>query len=253
MKASQVAITFGLFLPVFCFDQTQTGNASYNATRSGFYIAHSAMSFGSRVKVTNLLNNKEVIAVVINRIPASDLRIADIYKDAADAIGMSATGYTRVRLEELPPVWLSDEAPVQTWEKKESRNRWGDLDGSYTYLQYKRSSGFKGKEMPMVVQYSWTPTSKDWLNIMCAPDEHFQVNPAATLVAQGITFSLRSNGVIKSYKGFIDVDYSDLTIVVFNVYDQQLIRQLQGPGQWEALIEGRDWYIRTSISGNLPE
>jgi hypothetical protein len=59
------------------------------------------MSFGTRVRVTNLQNNREVIATVDGRIPVSDPRIADISAEAGDAIGMSRGGYTEVRLEQL--------------------------------------------------------------------------------------------------------------------------------------------------------
>jgi hypothetical protein len=61
------------------------------------------MSFNDRVKVTNLINNSEVIVTVNGRIPAADSRIADISKEAGDAIGMSPNGLTRVRLEKLVP------------------------------------------------------------------------------------------------------------------------------------------------------
>jgi rare lipoprotein A len=93
----------GILFPVVCFAQTQTGNASYNAAKNGLHIAHASMSFNTRVRVTNLSNNRQVIATVDGRIPVSDPRIADISREAGDSIGMSPTGYTVVRLEELAP------------------------------------------------------------------------------------------------------------------------------------------------------
>ncbi|MDR2257552.1 MAG: septal ring lytic transglycosylase RlpA family protein, partial [Treponema sp.] len=74
MKSLTAALFFGLFFSSLCFAQTQTGNASYNAAKSGVTIAHPSMSFGTRVRVTNLRNNREVIATVDGRIPASDPR-----------------------------------------------------------------------------------------------------------------------------------------------------------------------------------
>jgi hypothetical protein len=97
------ALIIGSLFPLFCFAQTQTGNASYNPSKSGLHISHASMSFGARVRVTNLKNNREVIATVDGRIPSGDVRIADIFKDAGDAIGMAASGYTEVRLEQLLP------------------------------------------------------------------------------------------------------------------------------------------------------
>ncbi|MDR0709054.1 MAG: hypothetical protein LBF77_03175 [Spirochaetaceae bacterium] len=102
MKRLSAFLVIGL-LSVYCFAQTQIGDASYNASKKGLTLAHSSMSFGTRVRITNERNNREVIAAVDDRIPASDPRIADISKEAGDAIGMSQSGYTRVRLEELIP------------------------------------------------------------------------------------------------------------------------------------------------------
>ncbi|MDR1025000.1 MAG: hypothetical protein LBL56_04675 [Treponema sp.] len=102
----------GILFPVFCFAQTQTGNASYNAAKNGLHISHASMSFNTRVRVTNLSNNQQVIATVDGRIPASDPRIADIAHEVGDAIGMSHTGYTRVLLEEILPEHAAAPAPV---------------------------------------------------------------------------------------------------------------------------------------------
>jgi rare lipoprotein A (peptidoglycan hydrolase) len=101
MKRLSAVLVIGLFFSVYCFAQTQTGNSSYYASKSGLTIAHSSMSFGTRVRVTNLRNNREVIATVDGRIPVSDPRIADVSKEAGDAIGMLPTGYTQVRLEQI--------------------------------------------------------------------------------------------------------------------------------------------------------
>jgi hypothetical protein len=100
MKRLGAVFILGL-VSVYCFAQSQTGNASYNASKSGFTISHSSMSFGTAVRVTNLRNNSEVIATVDGRIPASDPRVADISREAGDAIGMSRSGYTEVRIEQF--------------------------------------------------------------------------------------------------------------------------------------------------------
>jgi hypothetical protein len=111
MKLRAVLLV-GILFPAFCFAQTQMGNASYNAAKNGLHIAHASMSFNTRVRVTNLSNNQQVIATVDGRIPVTDPRIADISHEVGDAIGMSRTGYTRVRLEELPPEHAAAPAPA---------------------------------------------------------------------------------------------------------------------------------------------
>jgi hypothetical protein len=102
MKRLSVVLAAGLFFPVFCFSQTQTGNASYNESKSGITVSHSSLSFNTRVRITNLGNNRSVEATVNGRIPISSGRIADISREAGDALEMSKTGMTRVRLEVLP-------------------------------------------------------------------------------------------------------------------------------------------------------
>jgi hypothetical protein len=102
MKRLSAVLAISL-ISVYCFAQTQTGDASYNASKGGLTLAHPSMSFGTRVRITNEKNNREVIAAVDGRIPAADPRVADISREAGDAIGMSQTGYTRVRLEQLIP------------------------------------------------------------------------------------------------------------------------------------------------------
>lgn len=101
MKRLGVVLIFGL-LSAYCFAQSQTGSASYNASKGGFNIYHSSISIGRRVRVINLGNNSEVIATVNGRIPIEASRIADVAREAGDAIGMSRSGYTAVRIEMLP-------------------------------------------------------------------------------------------------------------------------------------------------------
>ncbi|MDR2618069.1 MAG: hypothetical protein LBC62_04280 [Treponema sp.] len=102
MKQLSAAFIFGLLVLSFCSAQTQTGNASYNPSKTGLTISHSSLSFNTRVRVTNLLNNRSVEAVVDGRIAISSERIADISGEAGDALGMNKTGMTRVEIAELP-------------------------------------------------------------------------------------------------------------------------------------------------------
>jgi hypothetical protein len=104
MKRLSAALALFLFLPLFSFAQSQTGNASYNPSKSGSTISHSSLSFNTRVKVTNLRNNRSVEAVVDGRINPNPERIADISRDAGDALGMARNGMTLVEIEVLHPV-----------------------------------------------------------------------------------------------------------------------------------------------------
>jgi hypothetical protein len=102
MKRLIAAMVFGLLIVSFCFSQIQVGFASYNSSKAGFTISHPSLSFNTRVKVTNLRNNRFVEAVVDYRIPISAERIADISHETADALEMDKNGMTLVQIEVLP-------------------------------------------------------------------------------------------------------------------------------------------------------
>ena len=61
--------------------------------------AHRYYPFGTRLKVTNLSNNKSVIVKVIDRGPFGRGRIIDLSWAAAKAIGMIAQGVASVKIE----------------------------------------------------------------------------------------------------------------------------------------------------------
>lgn len=73
-------------------------------------VAHLTLPFGTVVKITNLKNNKSILARVNDRGPYVEGRIVDLSKAAAEAIGMNpgvkivkgktiTYGMARVRLE----------------------------------------------------------------------------------------------------------------------------------------------------------
>ena len=89
------------------------GMASYygtkfegNATASGeiynpdeYTAAHRTLNFGTKVKVTNLKNNKIVIVVINDRGPYADGRIIDLSRAAAEKLDMIRDGVTDVEVE----------------------------------------------------------------------------------------------------------------------------------------------------------
>jgi rare lipoprotein A len=92
---------------------TQTGVASYygpelhgRRTASGerfnkeaLTAAHRTAPFGSRLKVTNLVNGRSVMVRVNDRGPFVRGRIVDVSQGAARQIGMQGRGVARVRIE----------------------------------------------------------------------------------------------------------------------------------------------------------
>jgi rare lipoprotein A len=92
-----------------------TGTASYYAhrfhgheTASGsiydehaLTAAHRTLPFGTRVRVTNLENDRSVMVTVTDRGPANHSRVIDLSRRAAEVLGFLGEGTTRVRLDVL--------------------------------------------------------------------------------------------------------------------------------------------------------
>ena len=94
---------------------TSTGEASWygpgffgNRTANGevfrpgtMTAAHRTLPFGTKVKVTNLRNGKEMIVRINDRGPFSGNRVIDIAHGAAQHLGLVSSGIAQVRLEVL--------------------------------------------------------------------------------------------------------------------------------------------------------
>ena len=63
--------------------------------------AHRALPFGTRLRVTNLENERSVEVRVVDRGPWVTGRIIDLSRSAAEQIGMLRAGHARVRVEVL--------------------------------------------------------------------------------------------------------------------------------------------------------
>jgi rare lipoprotein A len=64
--------------------------------------AHRTLAFGTRVRVTNLANQRSVVVVITDRGPFDRRRVIDLSRRAARELGMLRDGVARVRLEPLP-------------------------------------------------------------------------------------------------------------------------------------------------------
>ncbi|MEJ1239111.1 septal ring lytic transglycosylase RlpA family protein [Chryseolinea sp. T2] len=113
---SCLAIVIAL-LGTISYAQVQTGKASFYAdkfegtiTSSGekykhskLTAAHKTLPFGTKVRVTNLANNKTVEVVINDRGPYVDGRIIDLSRAAAEALGFENYGLADVKLEVTDP------------------------------------------------------------------------------------------------------------------------------------------------------
>lgn len=115
MKKILLTVNLLFFLAVYALAQHQTGKASFYAdkfeghvTASGekykhskLTAAHKTLPFGTKVKVTNLSNNKSVEVVINDRGPYADGRIIDLSKSAAEKLGFINQGLAEVQLDIL--------------------------------------------------------------------------------------------------------------------------------------------------------
>ncbi|MHA6638497.1 septal ring lytic transglycosylase RlpA family protein [Stutzerimonas frequens] len=95
---------------------TQSGKASYYARmhhgqrtangemhdQNALVAAHRSLPFGTRVRVTNQQNGKQVIVRINDRGPFRRGRIIDVSRAAAAQLDMLERGVVRVRIETLP-------------------------------------------------------------------------------------------------------------------------------------------------------
>jgi rare lipoprotein A len=81
--------------------KTESGGATYNADEPGLRAAHAELEFDTRVRVTNLNNNRAVIVTITGRIPPGTGRIIHIGKMAGDNIEMNRLDTTPVLIEVL--------------------------------------------------------------------------------------------------------------------------------------------------------
>ena len=95
---------------------SQSGKASYDARmhhgqrtangethdQNALVAAHRSLPFGTRVRVTNEQNGKQVVVRINDRGPFRRGRIIDVSRAAATQLDMLRSGVVRVRIETLP-------------------------------------------------------------------------------------------------------------------------------------------------------
>ena len=136
MKSCQILFLIILFFSIEASGQKeflQIGKASYYAdkfngrkTASGEIYDHSkktaahlTLAFGTKVRVTNLANNKSVVVKINGRGPFVKGRIIDLSKSAAKQLNFLDKGVTEVKVEILNQEGKSsDKTKLQKKKKK---------------------------------------------------------------------------------------------------------------------------------------
>jgi rare lipoprotein A len=94
LAAFGVALTFSGALA----DEFGVATYYHNPNHGGLIAAHLTLPFGTRVRVYNLDNGRNVVVTIVDRGPYATGRIIDVSTVAADALGMRQAGIARVRL-----------------------------------------------------------------------------------------------------------------------------------------------------------
>lgn len=66
--------------------------------KNGFFCAHKTLPFGTKLRVVNTKNGKEVLVTVKDRGPFAKGRVVDLSNKAAEVIGMLSAGVVPVEL-----------------------------------------------------------------------------------------------------------------------------------------------------------
>jgi rare lipoprotein A len=83
------------------FDGRKTASGqTYDETQ--LTAAHRTLPFGTRVRVTNMRNDRSVVVTVTDRGPSNRRRVIDVSRRAADLLGFVEDGTARVVLEVIP-------------------------------------------------------------------------------------------------------------------------------------------------------
>ena len=69
--------------------------------KNAMTAAHNKLPLGTRLRVTNLRNNRSVVVRVNDRLHASNKRVIDVSKKAAKELGFVHAGHTKVKIEIL--------------------------------------------------------------------------------------------------------------------------------------------------------
>jgi rare lipoprotein A len=78
-----------------------SGMASWYGAGSGYTAAHRSLPFGTRVRVTNLNNNRSVVVQINDRGPFIGGRVIDVSGAAASALGIRSSGVAPVSIQVL--------------------------------------------------------------------------------------------------------------------------------------------------------
>ncbi|MDR0657113.1 MAG: SPOR domain-containing protein [Treponema sp.] len=102
MKKAVIVLILSAVIVLPAAAQTIEGNGTwYSTAEKNLSASHADLPLGTRIRITNLDNNRTVIVTITGRIPEDPERLIDVSQAAARNIGMKDSGTTRVKVEVL--------------------------------------------------------------------------------------------------------------------------------------------------------
>jgi rare lipoprotein A len=80
------------------FQGKKTGSGEFY-NKDALTASHKKLSYGTKVKVTNIENGKSVVVTINDRMNKSNPAVIDLTRHAAEELGFSNTGKTKVKVE----------------------------------------------------------------------------------------------------------------------------------------------------------
>ena len=67
--------------------------------KAGLTAAHKKLAYGTKVKVTNVANDKSVVVTINDRLSKNSSAVIDVSRQAAEELGFTKSGKAKVKLE----------------------------------------------------------------------------------------------------------------------------------------------------------
>ncbi len=99
MKKTMISVLALLSMSATAEAQSWSGRASFYRAPHEMTCAHRYLPFGTRLRVTNLANNRSAILTVADRGPFIRGRIVDVSMGAANVLGFRRAGVVPVTIE----------------------------------------------------------------------------------------------------------------------------------------------------------
>ena len=140
---------------------------------------------------------------------------------------------------------------AQGWKQTTLKDKWGD-DSGIMYRQVHEGTDSKntyGCDFGFIVddELVFIFGSK------IAGD--FAIHPGYDIFdGKDVTIRFRKDGAIQTFSGVTLKNDSSgwLDTAFVGVAAASIAKLLKGNGTWDVLVEGRNWYVRTKVHGNLP-